>query len=483
MDITFWYSVFHVGSILTVILTLLVSSKILRSNSMPAVTLGWLLIIIFMPLIGIPLYLSFGERKLSIKLNNKKNLQLDTSRNSSSYVTSHPIHSLIVAMNLPASSFDNESCFDKDGRAAWHSLTTLLQNAEQSIDIAIFILGKDAVGDYVLSILVKKAKEGIKIRLLLDGVGSFSFTNKRYHPLLEQGAELGWFIPLIHRPFRGRTNLRNHRKMVIIDNEQVWAGGRNISVDYMVPDFQDENIESCTKDYLENETSMNDWVDMSFVQKGAIVANYLAIFEEDWRFALDAKKLNSNRLNAVNIQTENTSELQLIPSGPDVKGDPIYSVILTACYDAKNHIKITTPYYIPDDNIQKSLKLAAIRGVTVDLIIPEKSNHKIADIARNRALRELSESGVNIYLLPQMVHAKVMITDVSFAMAGSANLDIRSLFLNCELMSAFYSQQDINWLNQWFKSLLKTAKPYRVKPVTPATELIEGLALLGASQL
>ena len=466
MNFTFWYSLFHVGSILTVVLTLLLSTKILRSASMPAVTIGWLLAIIFIPLLGIPLYLAFGERKININLNNKQKLALDTNKAINPHVITHPIQSLIVAMNLPASSSNNESSFDKDGKAAWDTLTTLLQSAEKSIDIAIFILGKDAVGQRILSILEAKAANGVKIRLLLDGVGTFTLSKKRFTPLLKHGAKIAWFIPVIHRPFRGRTNLRNHRKIVIADNQQVWAGGRNISADYLGS--------NCSKDC---------WVDMSFVQKGDIVANYLAIFEADWAFAIDGKTVVSHKIEPAKITTKTTSKLQLIPSGPDVKGDPIYSVILTACYNAKNQIKIATPYYIPDDNIQKALKLAALRGVSIDLVTPAKSNHRLADIARNRALRELATAGVNIWFLPQMTHAKVMISDKNFAMAGSANLDIRSLFLNCELMSAFYSEQDIVWLNQWFVSLQNTSSRYQVKKVSALTELIEGFALLASSQL
>jgi len=466
MHIIYLYGLFHAGSIFTVILTLLLSSKILRSSSMPAVTIGWLLTIIFMPLIGIPLYLAFGERKININLNNKQKLILNKSKAIRQKVVSHPIHSLVVSMNLPSSSTENESSFDADGKAAWHSLTTVLESAEHSIEIAIFILGKDEIGQKILSILKYKAAQGVKIRLLLDGVGTFSFSKKRFKPLLKEGAEIAWFIPIIHRPFRGRTNLRNHRKIVIVDNKQVWAGGRNISGDYLGPD--------CPR---------NCWMDMSFVQEGAIVANYLAIFEADWAFATYNKMVQSHKLGAPTVRAQNTSELQLIPSGPDVEDDPIYSVILTACYDAKRQIKITTPYYIPDDNIQKALKLAALRGVRVDIVTPEKSNHKLADIARNRTLRELAEAGVNIWLLPQMIHAKVMITDNNFAMTGSANLDLRSLFLNCELMSAFYSKQDIIWLNQWFLSLQNVSEPYQVKKVGALTELVEGFALLASSQL
>lgn len=466
MNFALWYGLFHIGSIVTVVLTLLLSTKILRSSRMPAVTIGWLLAIILIPLVGIPLYLTFGERKLNINLNNKQRLILDTSKKSNQHIVSHPIHSLVVSLNLPASCTENESTFDENGKAAWQSLTRLLENAQISIDIAIFILGNDTIGNHILSILERKAAEGVKIRLLLDGVGTFSITKKRFKPLLKLGAQIAWFIPVIHNPLRGRTNLRNHRKIVITDNKQVWAGGRNISGDYLGP--------NCPS---------NCWVDISFVQTGAIVAHYLEIFEADWAFSIDNKVTPSVELVGSKCAAKNKSELQLIPSGPDVEDDPIYSVVLTAYYAAKSHIMIVTPYYIPDDNIQKALKLAALRGVTVDLITPLRSNHKIADIARNRSIRELAAAGVNIWFLPQMIHAKVMIIDQNFAMAGSANLDIRSLFLNCELMSAFYSKQDVTWLSEWFISLQNNCSKYQNQKVTALREIVEGFALLASSQL
>lgn len=466
MDILFWYSLFHVGSILTVILTLILSSNILRHSSMPAVTIGWLLAIIFMPLIGIPLYLALGERKLHFNLNSKAKLILNKNEKSSQKTVDHPIHSLIVSMNLPASSASNQSSFDKDGKDAWHTLTTLLEKAEHSIDISIFILGKDAIGKHILSLLKKKSASGVKVRLLLDGVGTFSFTKKRFKPLLKEGGKVAWFIPVIHRPFRGRTNLRNHRKIVIVDSCKVWAGGRNFS-----------------EKYLGYHCPHHCWVDISFVQEGAIVTNYQAIFEADWAFSTDQKICHAYKSQTSNSSFKKTSELQLIPSGPDVKDDPIYSVILTACYNAKKNIMISTPYFIPGENIQKALKLAALRGVTIDLLIPQKSNHRLADIARNRDLRELDKSGVNIWYLPFMIHAKVMITDNEFAMAGSANLDIRSLFLNCELMSVFYSEQDIAWLKQWFLELQHACTRYKTQKTTPLTEFIEGFSLLASSQL
>ena len=434
---------------------------------MPSVTIGWLLIIIFVPLLGIPLYLTFGERKLNIRLNSKSKIKLHETNGL--HKTTHPIHSLLVSLGLPASSTNNKSTFHQDGKEAWQALKQLLNNAQYQIDIAIFILANDQLGRNILSILTEKASRGVKIRLLLDGVGSFSLPKKLLKPLKDQGAEIAWFIPVIHKPFKGRTNLRNHRKIIIADQFHVWTGGRNLSLDYLGP-----------------ECPENCWVDLSFSQSGDIAMSYLDLFEADWAFANHKKKsllLAQGNIEAGKIKEKDKSEIQIIPSGPDVQDDPIYSVMLTAFYTTKSRIMICTPYYVPDDNIQKALKLAALRDVEVDLIIPEKSNHKLADIARSRSLRELDDAGVNIWCLPTMVHAKAMVIDSGFAMAGSANLDIRSLFLNCELMGAFYSEKDISWLTIWLEELRESATLYHSPTIGTLDEIKEGLALLVAYQL
>ena len=468
-----WYGAFHLGSVISILFTLYLSSKILRSPNMPAVTMGWLLVIIFIPLLGIPLYLTFGERKLNINLNRKIKLKLHNVQEL--HLVTHPIHSLLVSLGIPASSNNSQSIFHQDGNIAWQELKQVLSKAQTQIDIAMFILANDQVGREVLSILSEKAAKGIKIRLLLDGVGSFSLPKKLLKPLKAKGVQITWFIPVIHKPFRGRTNLRNHRKMVIVDQYYVWAGGRNLSLDYLGPD--------CPKDC---------WVDLSFTQSGEIAINYLEIFEADWAFANHennaflgnlANKNKQGLLNVGTIEQNNKHEIQLIPSGPDVQDDPIYSVMLTAFYTAKNRIMISTPYYVPDDNIQKALKLAALRGVEVDLFIPKNSNHKLADIARSRFLRELHTAGVKIWYLPLMIHAKAFVIDSGFAMAGSANLDIRSLFLNCELMGGFYSENDINWLATWLKALQKKASLYQPQTVSTLEEIKEGLALIFSYQL
>ncbi|MFQ5489037.1 MAG: phosphatidylserine/phosphatidylglycerophosphate/cardiolipin synthase family protein, partial [Gammaproteobacteria bacterium] len=327
----------------------------------------------------------------------------------------------------------------------------------------IFILADDPLGRDVLSRLTKKAAQGIRVRLLLDGVGSFTLPKMLLRPLAQAGGEIAWFIPVLHRPLRGRSNLRNHRKIVIADGARVWTGGRNLAQEYLDPG--------------------SNWIDLSFCLQGPAIASYLAIFEADWHFARNQPADKPAPLSAAPAHEE-SSRVQVIPSGPDVADDPIYAAVLTACYEARQRIMIVTPYYVPDTGLQEALRLAALRGVVVDMILPETSNHRLADIARNRYLRELAKAGARIWLLPRvMVHAKALLVDRSFALAGSANLDIRSLFRNYEVVSSFYSASDIDWLARWMETLRERSAQHQPRPAGLLKEILEGVILLGAYEI
>ncbi len=456
-----WSGIVYVVIVLGTLLAVWSVSHILRTSRIPAVTMGWLLLIIFVPLIGVPLYFTFGLRKLNSRINLKSKMHLP----GRSGFHRHPVNSLLVSLGIPAASEGNFVNFHEDGKTACDELMVLLDDAVETIDIAIYILGDDTVGRAILSLLEKKAAMGIRVRLLLDGVGSFMLPKNNLRMLKKNGGQVAWFMPVVHRPLRGSTNLRNHRKIIIVDQSRVWAGGRNIAEEYLGPKCPD----TC-------------WIDISFCHQGPAVYTYQVIFESDWNFAT-----NKNVDPVVDFPPEKLygkSCIQVVPSGPDIADDPIYAVLLTACYEAKKNIKIVTPYYVPNMGMQEALRLAALRGVSVDIVLPEKSNHRIADISRSRYLRELADDGVQIWFIPdRMVHAKVFVIDDTLAMAGSANLDTRSLFLNLEVMNCFYSKHDIEWLSNWFGSLQKRAVQHYPKSSGLFKEMIEGLVLLIGYQL
>ncbi|RUA02274.1 MAG: cardiolipin synthase [Deltaproteobacteria bacterium] len=458
-----WPLLLHLSTIVTVLLAVILISQILRTPRKPAVSMGWILVIVFVPLIGIPLYLAFGERKFKIvtRIAGKAQIHLPESPEAHP----HPVHSLLTSLGISPSSENNAVQFHQNGQAAWQALSDLLGSARESIDIAIFILGDDPVGKAVLSRLTEKAAQGVQVRLLLDGVGSFKTAQSDLNPLIRNGGEVARFIPVLHRPLRGRTNLRNHRKMVIVDQKKVWTGGRNLAVEYLGP--------HCPADC---------WIDLSFCQQGPVISTYRTIFEADWQFAVEGPAPAVYRMSPTSSCGD--SRVQVVPSGPDVADDPIYAAFLTACYAAEKRILIVTPYFIPNSGIHEALKLASLRGVDVELILPARSNHRLADIARNRYLRELVKVGARVWLFPdKMVHAKALVFDRTLAMAGSANMDYRSLFLNCEVMSCFYSNRDVGWLAHWIEVLRDQSAPYHPAKAGALKEMIEGLILLGGYEL
>ena len=465
-----WPLLLHAASMLGVLLALLLITQILRSRRMPSASVGWLVVILFVPVIGIPLYLAFGTRKLKSRLANKQRLALPENRG----VHDHPVHLLLTALGVPCSSTGNHIRFHADGSVAWSDLQALVEAARQRIDVAVFVLADDSVGRDLLARLEQKAAQGVRVRLLLDWVGSFLLPKKRLAALRANGGEVAWFIPLLHPPLRERTNLRNHRKMVVIDEQTVWTGGRNLA-----------------RSYLGDDCPQSCWCDLSFSVQGPAVAAYGAIFEADWQFArraasaVAATQRPREARGELALKAESgLSRIQVLPSGPDMLDDPLYAALLTSCYQAQRSITAVSPYYVPDAGFQEALRLAVLRGVAVNLVLPQRSNHLLADIARQRYLRELAAAGARIWLLPQaMLHAKVFIVDDQFAMAGSANLDIRSLFLNFEVMSCFYSAQDVAWLAAWAESVQARSVLYTYRRAGALRELLEGFVLLTAYQL
>jgi cardiolipin synthase len=455
--------IFHLATIVSVLLTLLFVSRVLRSPRLPAATMGWLMAIVFVPLVGIPLYLVFGERKLKSLIRKKGRMSfLHTAE-----TYNHPVNTLLVSLGIPSCSENNQVIFHENGRIALDALLTLLKSARYRIDMAVFILSGDAIGKEILSLLERRAAQGVKVRLLLDGVGSFELPKTHLVSLCSAGVEVAWFNPVLHRPLSSRTNLRNHRKIIVADDEVVWSGGRNLAMEYIGPHCPGE----C-------------WVDLSFTHRGDSVSTYCGIFEADWCFANDIRLEEEREYHSSESENVGKSRMQVVPSGPDVADDPVYAAILTACYKANSRILIVTPYYVPDGGLQEALKLAIFRGVQVDMVLPEKSNHRLADIARRRYLRELDAAGAKLWFFSDaMIHAKLLLVDNSFAMTGSANLDIRSLFLNCEVMTCFYGAEEVNWLMEWAEEILSQSRRHNMQSASFHEDMLEGLVLLGAYQL
>jgi cardiolipin synthase A/B len=359
----------------------------------------------------------------------------------------------------------------RDGRESADALFSVMSSAVSRLDICTYIIGDDAFGREAMQRMIERARCGVDVRLLLDGVGAIQLPRVCFKSLELGGVETAIFSPLFARRTQGPRNLRNHRKMVIADGVHLWAGGRNLAAEYFL-----------------GKAGAPAWRDLTFDLRGPVAEAAAAQFELDWVAAggrpasADATAVAAAVIAGTAPQSA-ASEAQFLPSGPDQSEDTVHALLIDGCFQARDRMLAVTPYFVPDVSLETAMRLAARRGVRVDLVIPASSNHRLADFARGRALRSLSQAGVNVYLMPYMSHAKAVVFDHSLALSGSVNLDSRSLLLNYECAVVFYGRAEIDWLAQWIDAQIPQTVPFNGRPPGLLRDLCEGLLLTVAYQL
>lgn len=445
-----------------------VGSHALHQRRHPSTAVAWVLTILLLPEVGVPLYLLFGTRKLPKARHRDPALRAPVDES----VAPAWAQNLTASMGLAPPTGYRDLRIHEDGASAFAALAEVIDGATRSLDVCTFILGRDGLGDAIVERLAARARAGVAVRLLFDGVGELMAGRRDLSDLERAGVRVARFVPPLRsplkRPVRGRANLRNHRKLVVADGQWLWTGGRNLSGEYFTGSGQ-----------------APAWADLSFDLRGPVAAEAAGVFESDWRFALAPGRadMGDGVLRDWPEAATRGPAAQILPSGPDHADDTVHTVLLTACYRARNRIVAVTPYLVPDESLLSALALAARRGVRVDILVPERSNHRLADIARHRPMRELAAAGARILMFPEMIHAKCIVVDDHIAMAGSVNLDGRSLFLNYELMTAFYAPADIRRFSDWIDAHAAAAPTYVARPAGLARSIGEGLVLWLAFQL
>jgi cardiolipin synthase A/B len=434
----------------------------LRSSS---AAIGWVLFIVLLPHVAIPLFLVFGTRKF------RRRERIFGQPPASPVAALGPgwATQTLEAMGMPPATANAAVTRHADGEEALARLLELIAAARRSLELSSYLLGNDPVGDRIVAALAASARAGVSVRLLLDWIGSLRCARRHVRALRAAGVEVRWFMPLIRNPLHGRTNLRNHRKLAIADAQWVWSGGRNLAAEYFV-----------------GANGAPAWLDLSFDVRGPLAAQILGIFEKDWNSADGSMRRPESTPGTVPACPPGAATghvAQPVPSGPDEADDTVYTLLLSALHRAERRVLAVTAYILPDDALIAALSITARRGVAVDLYIPEASNHRLADLARHRGLRELARQGCRIHLVRPMAHAKAVVVDDMIAIAGSSNLDGRSLFLNFELMVAFYSPADIAAIAQWVGALGGRSQPYRPQAPSLLRDIAEGLTLWIAFQL
>jgi len=431
----------HLLTILGFLLAVFLIARLMSEKRQPGNTLAWLLGIVLIPYVGVPLYLLIGGRKLRRLAARKSRLAPTPPAGSavaSAVATGATAQAVARAAGVPPVG-GNAVRLLTNGEEAYAELERRILAARDTIHLMTFILGRDDTGRRIVELLAQRAREGVRVRLLLDAVGCFLSSRGFTDPIRAAGGEVHRFMPVLPFQSRGSANLRNHRKIAVFDRQTAILGGHNLASEYMGP----APLKRC-------------WRDLGAVIEGPAVELLNSIFVADWCYASGRSpdSVRGGRGAPAQVQP-GTGELQVVVSGPDVAGEPLYEGILTFIQEAERRVWIITPYFIPDEVLFRSLLIKAHTGREVKLIVPARSNHRIADFARRYYLRELQKAGAEILCYrPGMMHAKAMIVDDRVGLLGSANFDLRSLFVNFEVGLFVYTEPEVAALRAWAQELV-----------------------------
>ncbi|MEJ0038142.1 MAG: phospholipase D-like domain-containing protein [Gammaproteobacteria bacterium] len=434
------------------LLVYVLTTRVRSVRRPPTAAIAWVMGLGLVPYLFLPLFFLFGIRKLKA---------VRASRMIRSYVGEHWAQALIDTFGAHAPE-PAIARFHANGEEARLALFEVIDAASETLDVCTFLVSDDSLGRSVVERLLRRAREGVRVRLMVDAVGTWLASPPRLADLRRAGAQVAVFNPVASLSRKIPRNLRNHRKMVIADDRWLWSGGRNLAAEY-----------------FEGASGAAPWIDLSFDLQGATAAAAARQFELDWKTA----HREPGRDIAARPAAQGVGLTQFVPSGPDQAEDTVHALMLAACFQARNRLLAVTPYFVPDDSLLTAMRLAALRGVEITLVLPSKSNHRLADFVRGRALRVLAQAGVRIRLVPRMVHAKAVVVDDSLAWCGSVNLDSRSLLINYESVVVFYGQPEIRWLAGWVGSLGERGEPFAARRVGLVRDLAEGLLLAVAFQM
>jgi cardiolipin synthase len=435
----------HLLTVAGFLLAVFVLARLLGEKRAPANTFAWLLLVVLVPEVGVPLYLLLGGRKLRRLARNKSRVLpvLPAAAVSPALCAGSPVAHTIVSAGAAPPVAGNTVRLLTTGEETFAALEEKIRAARHTIHITTFILGRDDTGRRLVALLAERARAGVKVRLLLDAVGCVFSSRGFTQPLRDAGGEVGRFMPVLPFSSRGSANLRLHRKIAVFDHCTAMVGGHNLAREYMGPSPYAKRFR-----------------DFGALIEGPAAALLNEVFIADWCFATrqPAAALQADIPPDV-VELRGASELQVVASGPDVPGDPLYEGIIAMIQEAEQSVCIVTPYFLPDEVLLRSLIVKARAGREVTVIVPARSNHPITDLARKDYLRQLRRAGARVLLFgPGMLHSKAIIVDGRIGLLGSANFDLRSLFVNFEIGVFLHSPSDVAAMKTWAEELARQSR-------------------------
>ena len=425
--------VYNVLLVLYFLTVLAVIVLVLSENRNPVKSMAWVLVLVLLPVLGLLIYFIFGRSLKGMILISKSHLR-ELRRMSElpdpadlGDKLSHDSRQLISLANKLARPHlfeGNEIDVFTTGYDKFEALKRDIRAARDYIHLQYFIIENDKTGAELINLLMEKAREGVKVRVLYDYVGSFYMSPRLLKQMREAGIEVHAFLELTLMTFAFRVNWRNHRKIVVIDGKVGYVGGMNIADRYVVGD----------KKWI-------PWRDTHLRITGESVAALQYSFAIDWDFTT-RHLLTSPTMHYTERPESPEYMVQMMSSGPTNRWNNISFVFFKAITLAKRCVYIQTPYFLPSDSLLKALQSVALAGVDVRLMIPRQSDSSMLRLATGSYIKECLLSGIKIYLYePTIIHAKVLIVDDEFVTTGSTNFDFRSFEHNFEFNVLVYSKE------------------------------------------
>lgn len=415
---------------LSIIATIIV---IIGENRNPVKSLAWVTVLILLPIVGMVLYLFFGRSLKGRKLISRKNRRrltassqlppIDTGRLPFSEETRQQLR---LVNNLTDAHYftGNEITVFTQGKEKFDALKRDLLQATDHIHLQYYIFENDKIGREIRDILVRKAHEGVKVRVMYDHVGSFTINAAFFKRMRREGIEAHPFLKLTLPKLANRLNWRNHRKVVVIDGHIGYVGGMNIA-----------------DRYVTGSKGRLPWRDTHLRITGPAVAALQYTFAVDWNYM--SRTLLAETMPTVDEFDYAASEgMQLVPSGPTDLWSNISMVFIKAITLAKHTVLIQTPYFLPSDALLKALQSAALAGVDVRLMMPRNPDSLLLRLASGSYIKECLLAGIKVYFYePTMMHSKLVLIDDEFVTTGSTNFDFRSFEHNFECNALIYSRE------------------------------------------
>lgn len=431
------YLYVYISMIIGAFCTLIALTAMRRREKHNVGKFGWLLLLIATPPIGLVLFALLGGKKISAEHDSREIVELpqpvDAENDTESYLAK-----IAETRGLARPSNDNRMELLVTPESIHEALFDLIDSARERLFVHTFMLIDDKVGNRIVDCLCEKAKSGVEVRLMVDGFGSFRFPNGLLDKVQQAGGHITRFKPFSHFSRFAYLNFRNHRKVAVADGNRTLLGGANF-VEYEITTDPDDET----------------WIDYAMQIEGIAARQIEAVFLSDWNFATaDDVQPTAGEIPSVGDPSSSRTTLQVIPVGPDGPTEILDDLWLTAINRAKDRVWILTPYLVPPPLAMRSLAIAVRRGVDVQIVYPDNSDMPPADFARHDYVTDLHRLGATILRMPdRMLHAKMLIADQEVAYGGSANFDMRSFFLNYELVVGVFDSQKIDELARWFEEL------------------------------